>query len=190
MKLLILNSALILSVNSPVGWVELTKSKHLSAFSIAHTNPSSTISSLPDGNYRFCSEPPTLDPNFQEAGWCFIFRKTGNRVIGNYFAAQKEQTICITGVANNNTVTGIGLEFWYGWDRPVSLEGIPETEWWDSPEIGGGRLKARRLSIISRSNDGNSYSAWIRYDSVQVNLNGFHRYSAGNKLPPGKCETT
>ncbi|MCL1471592.1 hypothetical protein [Argonema antarcticum] len=197
MKLAILNAALLLAINFPVGWVEVTKPNKPSVlgFTIVQPNLQSiqsqpTISNLTDGNYRFCSEPPSLDRNFEEVGWCFIFRKTANRVVGEYFAAQKEQTICITGVLNNNTVSGTGLENWYGWDKPVSLEGIPEREWWDSPEIGGGRLKASRLSIVSRSDDANSYSAWIQYNSVLLNLNKFHRYTAGNRLPPVKCETS
>lgn len=173
MKLTILNAVLLLAVPFSI---------------VGNAKPTDAIANLTDGNYRYCTEPPSLDRNFEEGGWCFIFRKSGNRVVGNYFAAQKEQAICISGVLNNNTVSGTGLELWYGWDKPVSLEGIPESQWWDSPEIGGGRLRSNRLSIISRSDDANSYSAWIRYGSVQLNLNGFHRYSAGTRLAPFKCE--
>lgn len=162
--------------------------------SLSQAQQQSTISELPNGNYRFCSDPPGSDPLFQEAGWCFRFRKAGDRITGNYFyAPMGEQNMCITGVLDRNVVAGAGLERWYGWSEPVSLEVISpqDLQSWDSPDIGGGHLIANSPSIVNAgSSSFDEYWAFIRYDSIQLNLNRFYRYTAGTVLPPDSCSSS
>lgn len=165
----------------------------VAAYTLLSAPPSqsqeSLIDRLSDGNYRFCSEPQSNGSLFEESGYCFRFRKTGDRVVGTYFAAPMgEQNMCVTGVLNQNIVTGTGLEHWYAWSEPVSLDSFPLQPIWDSPEIGGGHMLANNPRIVNSGNYGSDdHWAFIQYGSVQLNLDEFYRYTAGTVLPPEHC---
>lgn len=78
---------------------------------------------LPNGNYRFCSEPASEQniTGFDEEPWCFEFNKTDNFIVGTYSYQTPKDTaqICIEGLAKDNRVNGIGYELvQYGAIKP------------------------------------------------------------------------
>jgi hypothetical protein len=149
-----------------------------------------SIPSLSNGNYRFCSNPPpsdaVSDEEFLAAGHCFLFRKTGNRVVGAFFdmSTYGEVSVCATGTISGNTVTGEALESF-----PVDeiqlepkFQGATPVNWDNS-----GYLKVARADVDYDQNEG-YVSTSIHYRTAVLNLDGFHRYNAGTKTPPTNCQ--
>ena len=149
-----------------------------------------SIQSLPNGNYRFCSNPPpssvVSDEEILAAGHCFVFRKAGNRVVG-YFSDMStygESRVCALGTVAGNTVTGEALE-----DFPVDeiqleprFQGTTPQNW-----DNNGYLKVGRATAKYDSSEGN-VSTSIRYRTAVLDLDGFHRYNAGTQSPPTICQ--
>lgn len=147
----------------------------------------SSIQSLPDGNYRFCSNPPpsrqASDQELLKAGYCFVFRKTGNRIVGNYFdsSTSGEDNVCVTGTLSNNSVTGEGLQSSQGLPNGMSnFSGSRLTNWEKS-----GYLKVAQAKLL-RTYEQTGYSE-IHYRRAVLNLSNFSRYNAGTYPPPTKC---
>ena len=150
----------------------------------------SNIKSLTDGNYRVCSEVASAEGKVPEM--CFLFRKVGDSVIGNFFAPNSEVTICITGkVNNNNIISGEALESTFP-DEPHQLDSESQGSKlvnWDN----NGYLKIAEGSVKNTPftrGDGNiAYQALINYRNALINLNGFSLYNAGTTLPPRSCKS-
>jgi hypothetical protein len=155
-----------------------------------------TIEDLPDGNYKFCSKPASVEniTGFDGEAWCFEFNKFNTNIVGTYsFQAPKDTSqICIEGVVESDQVNGIGYErIEYGETKPdiekeksrisqntlyVSKEG-----YWDNPQKGdqiGNNLKTitpHFYKFHEPEKPGNGYAIWIRYDIVQLDLNKFEQ---------------
>lgn len=129
-----------------------------------------TIASLPDGVYRFWSGRSTNavmsgEELLRQGGMLFLFRKTGDRVAGS-FSEVGAEAICVTGQVSGNTIAGRALSF----NGTLSNRGETFTSWG-----GSGTLQVRRARGTGNQS---------RYESALLNLNGFNRINAGDRLPP------
>lgn len=154
------------------------------------------IENLPNGNYRYCSEPAS-EPNingFDGEAWCFEFKKKGYDIVGTYsYQAPKDtRQICIEGKAEGNKIIGIGYEeIQYGETKPdiekerlVIAQGkkthFPKKGFWDNYDIvpDGFNLKVSSPEfhrLLEPEHTNNTYWAWIRFNKIELNLNKFHR---------------
>lgn len=138
------------------------------------TSVASTISDLPDGNYRYWSRQPnrttvTDQELLQGGGYLFIFRKIGTQIVGRLNRGDSANSMCIVGSVNGNTVAG----FAYPSNAIVTYLGENFVQWESAPylQIRWGQRRGRQS----------------RYDSALLNLNGFSRINAGLQLPPARC---
>ena len=164
----------------------------LSLSSVAPALAQTSIQSLPNGNYRFCSNPPpssiVSDLEVLAAGHCFVFRKTGNRVVGDFvdMSAYGEINVCAVGTVSGNTIKGEALENLLPEDRPLPVErkfqGITPRNW-----DNNGYLKVARASATYVQSEDYVLTS-IRYRTALLNLDGFHRYNAGTRTPPTSCQ--
>lgn len=156
-----------------------------------------TVASLADENYQFCTKPPSYKApsGLDVKGWCFVFRKTGARVVGiyGYWAPKDSARICISGTAKGNTVSGSGYEIVEGGSEPITI--IPEDitrlsrgdVWNDGSEEGDYlRVSIPHLYSTGKYPSG-GYYAWMRYDNVQLDLSRFYQRDIGKLIPPEKC---
>jgi hypothetical protein len=144
----------------------------------------STIQNLPNGNYRFCSKPfiPQASTGYFSTGYCFLFRKVGSRIVGDYYLPHTDSgSICISGTLKNNTVTGEAWESKWGLDNPPTAT----TEMKDWDDDNRVRVRAQKISNVNRLTSG--FAADIHYNPAIFNLQGLHRYNAGTTLPPQSC---
>jgi hypothetical protein len=134
-----------------------------------------TISSLPDGVYRYWSGPLT-SPNssvsdeelLRSGGTLFLFRKTGSQVVGSFSYIDGE-AICVSGQATGNTIAGIAVLY------QGSTSNLEDTftSWGAS-----NALQVRQ---------GQQVGSYNQYNSALLDLNGFNRINAGLRLPPERC---
>jgi hypothetical protein len=70
------------------------------------------IDNLANGNYGFCKQSVFNHVTSDLEGWCFMFRKNMNHIVGLYtlWLPSDYARICINGTIKNNTITGIGYE--------------------------------------------------------------------------------
>jgi hypothetical protein len=131
------------------------------------------ISTLVNGNYQFCTEPPPNDWR-TGTGVCFNFTKIGDRVSGYYGYPHSDDFICVRGKVKGNLVTGEALMVsWMGRE----WSSIPKTAIkWDKE----GNLTIKDGKIIRTSTDASGRTDWILFRSARLNTGGFYRY---NKLP-------
>lgn len=143
-------------------------------------NRTFAIASLPNGNYRFCSDDPPSDIN-RVSGACFRFRKAGQDIVGDYYYPYEGSSICLTGKVNGNTVTGQGLELLpLSASLPSNLPGENErTDWRQEGFLQVGRAE--------RTNNYRNRRDAIRYRSAMLDLSSFYQYNAGAVLPPQQC---
>lgn len=148
----------------------------------------SQIQNLQNGNYKFCSNPPPTNQassaSMENAGYCFMFRKKGNRLVGNYYDARSfgEVSVCVTGTLSNNILTGEAVELVGDIGRqssPPSSEGTQLVKW-DKQ----GYLRVAGAKVIRRTQTG---SRTVHYRRALLNLNGFYRYKPGERQPPTNC---
>ena len=133
-----------------------------------------TIAGLADGNYRYVSGPAD-ERNYSDldlldrGGVLFVFRKTGDELIGTYSYIDGE-AICVTGRISGNTVSG------QAYPDAGTARDLAETfsVWGPAPF-----LRVRR----TRGSGGGRY-----YASATLELNDFSRINAGSSLPPGSCQ--
>ncbi|MBD2054486.1 hypothetical protein H6F88_00280 [Oculatella sp. FACHB-28] len=150
----------------------------------ASTNAS--IQGLPNGNYRFCSNPPSTqvsDQELLEAGYCFLFRKTGSQIVGSYFnpSLSTEDAVCVTGQASNGIISGEGLQLSQGLPNGMSdFAGVRLTNWdeW-------GYLSVASATVLG-TYEQTGYSQ-IHHRQAVLDLSNFYRYNAGIYLPPTDC---
>lgn len=133
-----------------------------------------TIESLPDANYRFCSD--RAEGIDRVSGVCFRFRKRGDEIVGDYYYPYEGSSLCVTGRVNNNTVSGQAVERLSG-NRSASAD-LPEDAFtaWRQESF----LKVRYAEQLSAPER-------IRYRSLLLNLNDFYQYNAGPVVPPQSC---
>lgn len=148
----------------------------------------SSVQTLRDGNYRFCSNPPPRnrvnDLYLVNAGYCYVFRKTGNRLVGDYYDPKTlgEESVCVSGTLGNNIVSGEGREFIGSVGRqstPPNSNGDRLVNWDNK-----GYLKVARAILVGKPG---SVGTSVRYRRASLNLNGFYRYNAGTGQPPRDC---
>jgi hypothetical protein len=140
-----------------------------------------TVESLPDGNYRLCSDgfagakahhaPADIQ---RVSGVCFRFRKQGEEIVGEYYYPYEGSQICLNGEVNRNTVTG------------QAVEKMKTT-----PDLPKGRHNWRQEGFlqVGRPNLQATWSeaTYVRYRSAILNLNQFYQFNAGTVLPPQNC---
>lgn len=139
---------------------------------------SKPVEDLRDGNYRYCTselpEAVVTDEELKEVGgYCFLFRKEGNKVLGNLFELESDNIICLDGRVNGNAVSGVAAQDMAG--NPAKV--VSDTEDfapWDWEQ----NLKVRRGKVMGNK---------IKYYSALLDLNDFQRYNAGKELPPKTC---
>lgn len=149
----------------------------------------SSLQSLPNGKYKVCSEPPSTTAgkdNNLITGYCFAFRKSGSRVIGNYYDTKTlgEEAVCMSGTLNNSAVRGEAIESIGSIGRqktPPNSSGSQLVNW-DKE----GYLKVARARVV-RTYGAPLYYKTVRYGSSLLNLNSFYRHSAGTIVTPSKC---
>lgn len=133
------------------------------------------VSNLPDGNYRYWTGTPNgaivSDAELlEEGGVVFRFSKRGNNVTG-IFAYVDGETICVSGQANGNTVTGIAVQ--------IGRSGVLSSNDTFANFGPSSALKVRRGLRTAPQR--------VIYNSAILNLNGFNRINAGIIEPPGLC---
>ncbi|MEM9978585.1 MAG: hypothetical protein AAF808_13245 [Cyanobacteria bacterium P01_D01_bin.2] len=133
-----------------------------------------TIAGLADGNYRYVSGPAdgriySDSDLLNRGGVLFVFRKTGDDLIGTYSYIDGE-AICVTGRISGNTVSG------QAYPADGTARDLAETfaAWGSAPF-----LRVRR----TQGGVGERY-----YASATLELNDFSRINAGSSLPPSRCQ--
>ncbi|MEL7085368.1 MAG: hypothetical protein AAGE92_04765 [Cyanobacteria bacterium P01_G01_bin.4] len=127
----------------------------------AQTQRQPTLEQLPPGIYQVC-EPSEPHPSGLQLGQCFRFEKMGDReVMGVWFTAHSDGSICVGGTMENNQVSGQAVSFLYDWD-------VPPTE----ADLQGGYGGAdgyflaqspRILEVNEPESDFLGYSATVLY---------------------------
>ena len=153
------------------------------ALSQESTQRQSSLQRLANGNYKVCSKPPSTSI---DTGYCFVFRKSGNRVVGDYYDTKTlgEEGVCMSGTLSNRTVRGEAIEEIGSVGRqntPPNSSGKRLVNW-DKE----GYLKVARASVLRTYEVPHSYKT-VRYRSALLNLNSFSRYNAGTQSPPRTC---
>ena len=143
------------------------------------TNRQFSVASLPDGNYRFCSDRPPSGSD-RVAGVCFRFQKQASQVIGDYYYPSEGSSACLSGRVNGNTISGQAVE------RLAASSSAAE-------ELSASLKSWRQEGFLKVGNgvyidDLNRPDA-IRYRSALLNLNNFYQYNAGAVSPPTNCPT-
>lgn len=163
-----------------------------------------TIENLPNGNYRYCSDPnpyPEDEPDVHR--YCFTFTKTGNKVVGDYLYRAPKDTpyICLEGTAKNNLITGIGYEGISPGSQPYTEEEFSNLEellsskqlsYWDDLKVfqGGFNLKVGNPSwykLSSTMNESGSYWVTLRYGIAKFDLSNFEQIEVDSLPQFAKC---
>ncbi|MEO0768101.1 MAG: hypothetical protein AAFY72_01495 [Cyanobacteria bacterium J06649_4] len=129
---------------------------------------STTLSTLPDGNYRVTTASSLNqagnESSLVSASPMFTFRKQDNVVTGIFEYPDEGTNACVTGTLQGNTVSG------QAYTRSGGTFVISET--YLGPSL------ALRLGNASGGD---------RYDNAILDLNGFARINAGTTAPPVSC---
>lgn len=148
-----------------------------------------SIQSLPNGNYRFCSNPPpdavVDDIEILAAGHCFLFRKSGSQVVGYFWDMSTfgEIGVCAVGTVNGNVLTGEAYQYFF--DLEITPEpkhqGTTPQNWDDY-----GYLKV--AGATANYTHGVVTETTIQYPTAILNLSDLYRYNAGSQAPPTSCQ--
>ncbi|MFB6276375.1 MAG: hypothetical protein ABEI32_09555 [Halothece sp.] len=143
------------------------------------TNNQFTVESLPNGNYRLCSDAPPEDIQ-RVSGVCFRFRKQGEDIVGEYYYPYKGSKVCLTGEVKGNTITGQALEKINATAKSSSnfARGDSLENWQQDGFLQVGR--AEKESSWGKSD-------YVHYRSAMLNLNNFYQFNSGTVLPPKNC---
>jgi hypothetical protein len=147
------------------------------------TVKTSTVASLPDGNYRYVSAKFSSfnvsdDELLKAGGYELRVRKTGNKLTGTLGQIDSGNTICISGEVSGNTVAGRAVEVSeppFNTKDTIKSAG-EEFAAWDL--MGGSILKVRRGKKVGNK---------IEYASALLNLSGLNRINAGTRPAPVSC---
>jgi hypothetical protein len=139
-----------------------------SLLSVKQNVNTQAISTLTNGNYQFCTEPPPSDWR-SGAGVCFNFVKIGDRASGYYGYPHSDDFICVRGKIKGNLVTGEALMMsWLGRE----WTSIPKTAFkWDEE----GHLLLKDGKIIRTTIDKSGRTDWILFASAKLDTQGFYR---------------
>lgn len=149
------------------------------------------FNTLPNGNYRFCSQPSrsgAVSPPGEVVGNCFLFRKQGNRVVGRYYDTRTfgEVSVCLSGslggVQGTNRFLAQGLESIGGIGRqqiPANATGERLVNW-DKEGI----LQVSGAETFGKVTEGGRP---VRYRQAILDLKRLYRLNAGSILPPTSC---
>ena len=132
-----------------------------------------TVAGLADGNYRYVSGPAedrvySAQELLSRGGVLFIFRKTGDELMGSYSYIDGA-SICVTGRVSGNTVSGQAYPY-DGGARDLTEEFAA----WGPAAF----LRVRR----TQGTEGERY-----YNSAILELSDFSQINAGSSLPPSSC---
>jgi hypothetical protein len=152
-------------------------SSSLSSPSVKQNTNNQSISTLANGSYQFCSEPPPSDWR-SGAGVCFNFVKIDDRVSGYYGYPYTDDFICVRGQVKSNLVTGEALMMsWLGRE----WTSIPKTAFkWDEE----GHLLLKDSKIIHTTIDKSGRTDWILFDSAKLDTKGFYRSTKSSLTSP------
>lgn len=130
-----------------------------------------TIADLPDGSYRFWNGAPSTSVTDQQilaGALTFLFTKTGNRIVG-FFARPSDDSMCITGSAKGNTITGV----------------VNPPAQFTNPAARQNKAfdPAGYLRLGAWSNQGNLGS----YSPSTIDLSKFNRINLGSRRAPTLC---
>jgi hypothetical protein len=151
-------------------------------------SPPLTIEQFVDGNYRACSQPPGERNRMQ--GQCFRFRKTGSRIVGDFFYPYTDGGICVSGSVDGDIINGEATQVDFDSEPIRVLDKFQgsRTASWDregSLMLGDGTLlESNSPPAGSRA----MYSGTVFYRRASLDLSSFYLYTAGSELPPTSCD--
>lgn len=131
-----------------------------------------SIAELADGSYRAWNGAPSFNVTDQQllekGAYTFLFTKTGNRIVG-FFARPSDDSMCITGTVQGNTITGV----------------VNPPARFANPAARQNRAfdPAGYLKLGAWSNQGNLGA----YSSSTLNLSSFNRINIGSRKAPTLC---
>jgi hypothetical protein len=141
---------------------------------------------LPNGNYRFCSQPPRVgrvSAPGEILGNCFLFRKYGSQVVGRYYDTRTlgEVSVCLSGAVSDR-VLAQGLEEIGGIGQQRIPAGSTGEQFvkWDKEGI----LRVSGAETYRKIDD---RAKLVRYRQVILDLKRLYRLNAGPILPPTRC---
>jgi hypothetical protein len=153
------------------------------------------FAALPDGDtYRVCSQPPVEGADaYQVVGHCLAFRKTGDRVVGNFYDTETlgEVGLCVSGTLSDNTVQGEAIEFIGSVGNPKipdNSEGTALVNWDDD-----GFLQVAQARVIAQEEQGEGTGVMVdtvQYGEAVLTLDGFHRHPDAEVPAPTDCTST
>lgn len=159
-----------------LGWSSIAKAAEVIR---GPTDNKFTVESLPNGNYRLCSDraPPGIQ---RVSGVCFRFRKQGEDIVGEYYYPYQGSKVCLTGEVNGNTVTGQVVEKINATAKSsANLPRGDSLENWRQD----GFLQVGRAQVETTWGK----SDYGRYRSAILDLNNFYQFNSGTVLPPNNC---
>ena len=163
------------------------------------------IENLPNDNYSYCSDPNPYpyEDKIDAHRYCFIFTKTGNKIVGfySYRAPKDTPQICIEGTPKSNLITGVGYEEISPGSQPYTeeefsnLEELPlskQLSYWDDLKgfQGGLNLKVGNPSwykLSSAMNEPGSYWVTRRYGIAKLDLSDFEYIEIDDLSQFAKC---
>lgn len=175
------------AIPSPTPDAESSDAAGSSAPDLIPNSNSSTVSvaSLADAeNYLICSQPLLDQVNVEDLGYCFAFRKNGDRLSGYYYDTKTygEVGLCITGTISGNTLNGQGIEFIGSIGRqstPPGSEGQEPVNWDQD-----GYLKVARAEVLRSSS---SIGKEVRYNTAVLTFDYFYRHPDMENAVSARC---
>lgn len=163
-------------------------SDRASRFAQAQSAQVGSLNSFRDANHRLCSEPQAEDGRMR--GLCFLFRKQGDEVVGQFFEPYTERGICLHGVAHDSEMSGFARQRIFSQTPDPQIEAKfsgNELNDWDS-QIPALKLARGRIAEFEGESEIAGYSAIAAYDIAWLTVGDFYRYNAGRILPPPDCQ--
>jgi hypothetical protein len=145
------------------------------------------VEQLRSANHRLCSEPKSDQGRMK--GMCFLFRKEGDQVVGQYFKPYTEKSICVKGVAHGSLITGFAREVMFSQSPDLAVRKALQNNQLALWDPQGDYLKVAQGEVIKELGETQlGYSGLATFNVALLNLNEFYRYNAGKRLPPQDCE--
>jgi tetratricopeptide (TPR) repeat protein len=144
----------------------------------------SSLSSLANGNYRFCEIKVTsnlsqLDRQFAN---CFSFRKTKDHIVGVYSQGSGEDTFCFSGIISGTSASGKSIHSYH----PILVSLPPEgKELVYQSKFYRLENPVTLRKFYDASNNG--YGGVRNYQKSIIYLSKMYRWNAGDYVPPKSC---
>jgi hypothetical protein len=136
------------------------------------------IAALANGDYQFCSQPMPKDWRNGD-GVCFNFAKQGDRLDGYYGFPHSGAVVCVRGRPQQTQVIGKAL-----------VVSWPGHSWSDSPPPYRWKLDEyltlNNGYVIRSIKTETGPVAWIQFDDVVLNIDGFYQYPEIKMSPPSQ----